>query len=126
MSNRSQRRASVAAFRREVARADHLLTYLVDVHTKLHTYPLLLHAVSHWRANIFERKPICVGCRKSFAGEVFPGAFLFSTSSAASNTATTSAFCVECWCDLSDAEIEAHASRVFRKILDGRFIDRVI
>ena len=70
MSNRATRRADLADFRREAHR-EHLLTYMIDAtdNAALDRIPLLRRAVDYWRGNIPQRKPICPGCRASFAND---------------------------------------------------------
>lgn len=125
MSNRHQRRADLRSFKREAHRA-HLVTFLVAAadEAALDHHPLLRRALEFWRGNIQRRKPICPGCRASFANDATAAAFLFATTAVAPTNASVTAFCDECW-HLPPADIEREAVRVLRQLLPGgRFLDR--
>jgi len=126
MSNRHQRRANIAAFRRDASHG--LTTYLIgdDEDAMLDRAPLLLEAIAFWRANAATRKPICIGCKGQFTGEarVEVAAFLLATSPASSGSASVSGICVTCWSGLSDDELERAALRVLRAFLpNAKFED---
>jgi hypothetical protein len=119
---RHERRSALRDFRRE-AKAAHLITYLLDADAKLDE-PLLLRALSWWRGNIKQRRPICICCKANFADDAVIGAHLFAMPAAAPTSASVSGICVECWRDLPDAAIEREATRLLRQLLPhGRFID---
>jgi hypothetical protein len=123
MSNRAQRRSDTRAFRQQVHH-DHILTHLIDVHADLGAYPMLASVATAWRAAIPQRKPFCFGCRASYAKNAQPGAYLFATPRNAADIASVSVLCVECWRDLSKADIERVAANVLRQIAPGgRWID---
>jgi hypothetical protein len=77
---RHERRASVAVFRREVARSD-LITFLAEADDLPLDQPRLSHALAFWNDNIQQRKPYCPACRSNFSDEALPGAFLLTTPS---------------------------------------------
>ena len=81
MSNRAQRRASVADFKRRVS-GGHLLTYLIDGddEASLDRHTVLRDAAAFWQANRASRKPCCIACKLSLASDEAVGAFLFATS----------------------------------------------
>ena len=109
--NRASRRASIADFRRDAARAD-VITYLIDADdAAIVREPWLLQAVLHWRGNVASRKPKCVACRSGFADGATVGGFLFATPQGAS-AVSVSAFCARCWTSLDDAELERVAIKV--------------
>jgi hypothetical protein len=118
MSNRATRRASVAAFRRDLYR-DHLLTHLIDADAPLDDHPLLSRAVWYWRGQIQQRRPLCPACRANFADGAVVAAFLFAMPATASQTVSVSAFCDECWRDLALTDIERISARVLSAVLPG-------
>jgi hypothetical protein len=123
MNNRHQRRSDLAHFKREAHR-EHLLTYLIDAtdDATLNRVPLLSRAVSFWRGNIEQRRPICPACKSGFADGAQPGAYLFATIAVAPRNASVTTFCSECWRDLPLDVIERSAERVLQKLLpNGRF-----
>jgi hypothetical protein len=124
MSNRHQRRTDLRHFKREAHKA-HLVTYMIaaDDEVSLDRHPLLRNALEYWRGNIQQRKPICPGCRASFANDATAAAFLFATTAVAPTNASVTAFCNECW-HLPPADIEREAVRVLRQLLpQGKFLD---
>jgi hypothetical protein len=57
---------------------------------------VLHNAVLHWYGNIAVRKPICIGCKRSFVSdEARVGAFLLSTPVSVPDIVATSAFCTQ-------------------------------
>jgi hypothetical protein len=123
MSNRHQRRADLADFKREASRTS-LLTYLINANddVSLNRHPLLRDALSFWRDNVMQRRPSCPGCKSNYADGALPGSFLFSTITVAPKSASVTAFCDQCSRDLEIVEREA--TRVLRSIIaDGKFID---
>lgn len=120
--NRHERRSGLARFRRNAASA--LLTYLVEPDdAALDGHPLLRQAASYWRSNIRARRPCCIGCRTSFAADAEPGAFLFAVPALA-RTASISVFCIRCWRDLPEADIERVCARVLQNFAPGgHFLD---
>src|SRR5258708_39475423 len=114
MSYRTHRLCDARSYRCEV-HLDHILTYLVDVNADLDTYPLLSRAVSYWRGNIQQRRPFCPACRANYADDAHPGAFLFATPAIAPTSASVSAFCTDCWRDLTITDIERISARVLRQ-----------
>ena len=123
--NRHTRRAELRSFKRDAHRTD-LVTYLIAADdASLDRKPLLARALSFWRGQIQRRRPYCPNCKANFADDAHPGAFLFSTIAVAPTSATVTAFCDQCWHDLSPAVIERQAARVLRQILPGgRFLDQ--
>jgi hypothetical protein len=124
MSNRAQRRADLAGFKRDAHKA-YLVTYLVAANAvaALDRHPLLRNALEYWRGNIQQRKPICPGCRASFANDATAAAFLFATTAVAPTNASVTAFCSRCW-HLPPDDIEREATRVLRQISPGgKFLD---
>jgi hypothetical protein len=115
---RHERRASLAAFRREAS--DELITHLIGADEPLDDQPLLKKAVAYWRGNVQRRRPFCFVCKAPFDDEVRAGAFLFATTAEpAPTSASVSAACTECWRNLSPHEIEDAALRVMQKLLRG-------
>ena len=116
MTNRAQRRAEVARFRREVSRAG-LVSYLTDADDpRLAGEPLLRDAVRYWRRNVPVRAPRCFGCQAVFSDDLQAGAFLLVVPSRAPTSASVSGLCRICWTDLSDDEIKAAADRAVRPV----------
>ncbi len=124
MSNRATRRADLADFRREAHR-EHLLTYMIDAtdNAALDRIPLLRRAVDYWRGNIPQRKPICPGCRASFANDATAAAFLFATTAVAPTSASVTAYCAKCWTTLSASEVDAISTRVLRALLPNGHLE---
>jgi hypothetical protein len=121
--SRHTRRVELRAFKRE-ARSTHLNTFLVPADANLDRHPLLLRARAHWIDNIASRRPYCVACEASFAGQAEVGAFLFSTLPSDPNVASVSAICTDCHRDLSNEQIEAVCRRVLNRLWpNGRFLD---
>jgi hypothetical protein len=123
MSNRAQRRADLADFKRDAHRAP-LLTYMIaaDDDASLDRVPLLRNALEYWRSNIMQRRPFCPACKSNYADGALPGAFLFSTTAVAPTTASVTAFCDQCARDLD--VVEREATRVLRSIIaDGKWLD---
>jgi hypothetical protein len=124
VSNRHQRRASVADFKRRVS--GNLLTYLIgsDDAASLNSLAVLKDAVAFWQANRASRKPCCIACKLSLATDETVGAFLFATSPGSPGIASVSALCSTC-SHLPLDQIEHHAARVLQNLLpNGRFLDR--
>ena len=118
---RHERRASVAAFRRDLYR-DHLLTRLIDADADLSAFPLLVRAVSFWRGQIQQRRPLCPACRANFADGAVVAAFLFAVPATASQTVSVSGFCDKCWRDLALTDLERISARVLSAVLpNGAF-----
>lgn len=123
MSNRHQRRADLADFKRE-AHKRHLVTFLIEASDglSLDRYPLLSRALAFWRGNIMQRRPFCPACKSNYADGALPGAILFATTAVAPANASVTAFCVQCSRDLD--VVEREAARVLRSIIaDGRWLD---
>jgi hypothetical protein len=119
MSNRHQRRANVADFKRAVHRR-HLVTHLVDAAEPLDGHAVLKDALSFWQKNRVKRRPCCIGCRADLSDpDVEAGAYLFATSPGSPGVASVSALCCACWHDLPLDQIEHHALRVLRRLLPG-------
>ena len=124
MSNRHQRRADLACFKRDAHKA-HLVTYMIaaDDDASLDRHPLLRRALEFWRGNIPQRRPFCPACKRNYADGALPGAFLFSTTAVAPTNASVTAFCDQCSHDLD--VVEREATRVLRSIIaDGKWLDR--
>jgi hypothetical protein len=124
MSNRHQRRANVADFKRRVS-GRHLLTYLIDGDdaASLDSLAVLKDAAAFWQANRASRKPCCIVCKLSLASDETVGGFLFATSPGSPGIASVSALCVGCW-HLPLDQIEHHAARVLQNLLPGgHFLD---
>ena len=121
--NRHTRRTELRSFKREAHKA-HLVTYLTAADASLDDHPLLLNALSYWRSNIRQRRPYCPACKGNVADGARPGAYLFATIAVAPTSASVSAFCDQCWRDLSPDDIEREAARVLRHLIPGgRFLD---
>jgi hypothetical protein len=118
--SRHQRRADLAEFKREAHKA-HLVTYMVaaDDNVALDRHPLLSRAVSFWRAGIPQRRPFCPACKRGYADDADPGAFLFAVPALAPSSVSVSAFCDRCWLNLTDGEVEATCHRVLPALLPG-------
>jgi hypothetical protein len=124
MSNRHQRRADLAEFKREAHQA-HLVTYMVAASddVSLGRHPLLSRAVSFWRTSIQQRRPFCPACKANFADDATAAAFLFAVPALAPTSASVTAFCTDCW-HMPPADIERVAVRVLRGLIpNGRFLD---
>ena len=119
MSNRQQRRVSLAQLKRDAAQG-HMDTYLIPTDISLDGQPLLRDAALYWRSGIHQRRPTCFGCAARFADDARPAAFLFAVPSVAPSSASVSGLCITCWGGLSDAEVEAAALGVMRKIQGPR------
>jgi hypothetical protein len=120
VSNRHQRRASVADFKRRVS-GRHLLTYLIDADdtASLNSLAVLRDAAAFWQANRASRKPCCIACKLSLlASDEAVGAFLFATSPGSPGIASVSALCSTC-SHLPLDQIEHHAARVLSNLLPG-------
>jgi hypothetical protein len=134
MSNRHQRRSDTRTFRRQVQRR-HILTHLVDAQADLSGFPMLVQVAAAWTAAIPQRKPYCFGCRSGFANtkltshldeaavSATPGAYLFATPPGAADIASISVLCVECWRDLTEAEVDRAAATALRQVIPGDFLD---
>jgi hypothetical protein len=122
MSNRQQRRASVAEFKRAAA-GGYLDVYLVPTDAPINN-PLLERAASHWRAGIAALRPTCIGCKAKFADGAQAGAFVMTIPSGAPTAVSVSAICGDCWRDLSDKEVQAAALKVVRQVLPGAVFDK--
>jgi len=95
-----------------------VLTFLIDSSDVALGREPFSQAVMYWRSNLASRKPKCIACRASFADGVAVGGWLFATPEGAQAT-SVSAFCVACWSDLDDAELEAVALRVLQAVKPG-------
>jgi hypothetical protein len=118
--NRHQRRSSVRSIRHS-----NLVTHLIAADVPLDEHAILHNAVLHWFAHIADRKPVCIGCKRSFVGgKVRVGAFLLSVPVGVPDIVATSAFCAQCHEALSIAEVDAISTRVLRQLAPrGRFLD---
>ena len=102
-----------------------LITHLIDVDVSLADHAVLHNAVRHWYRNIPVRKPICIGCKRSFVGDAARvGAFLLSVPIGVSDIVATSAFCTQCHETLPASEIDAVATRLLQQLAPGgKFLD---
>src|SRR3954466_1481575 len=116
MSNRHQRRADLADFKRD-AHKPHLVTYIIAAAAapSLDRHPLLGRALEFWRGNIMQRRPFCPACKSNYADGALPGGFLFSTTAVAPTNASVTAFCDQCSRDLD--LVEREAARVLQTII---------
>jgi hypothetical protein len=121
MTNRQQRRASVAEFKRDAA-GDYLDTYMLPSDAPI-INPLLQRATSVWRANISTRRPKCIACRAGFSDDARVGAYLCAVPSGAPSTATVSGLCADCWLNLSDEVVKAAALKVIRRVMPTATFD---
>jgi hypothetical protein len=121
--SRHERRASLAAFKREAA-GGYLDVHLVPTDAPINN-PLLERAASHWRAGVAARRPTCIGCKAKFADGAQAGAFVMTVPSAAPTAVSVSALCDACWSALDDAQVNAAALRVIRRVLPGAAFDPV-
>jgi hypothetical protein len=114
---RHERRASLAAFKREAADG-YLDVYLVPTDAPINN-PLLERAGLAWRAGVAARRPTCIGisCKAKFADGAQAGAFVMTVPSAAPTAVSVSAICDDCWSALDDAQVNAAALRVVRRVL---------
>jgi hypothetical protein len=121
MSNRHERRASVAAFRRNVGR--YLDTALVPAGTNLDGYPVLRDALVYWEAQRQVHSRQCIACMTEFdADGSTVGAFLFATAPSMPGSASISAFCRKCVQELPATRVEECCVRMLKKLLpSGRF-----
>jgi hypothetical protein len=101
-----------------------LITHLIAADVPLED-AMLHNAVLHWYGNIDARKPICIGCKRSFVGdETRVGAFLLSVPVGVPDIVATSAFCAQCHETLPLNAIDAASTRLLRQLApNGRFLD---
>ena len=121
---RHERRASIAAFRRDAMRRD-VETFLIDGTDSALLRPPFSQATMYWRANIAVRKPKCAAaCGTSFAADgVAVGGWL-SAQPVGATAVSVSAFCNRCWSSLDDRELERAAMKVLLRIKPhARFAD---
>ena len=126
MSNRHQRRADLAHFKRDAHRG-HLTTFLIasDDDAAFDRMPTLSRAVTFWRSGIEQRRPFCPACKGNFADDAKAAAFLFAVPALAPTSASVTAFCTSCHETLSASEVDAISTRVLRALSPrGRFLDR--
>ena len=123
MSNRQQRRASLAEFKREAAGGGFLDVFLLPADGAI-TNPLLKRATTYWMANLAVRKPACVSCKAKIGGDASVGSFICTIPSGAPTSASVSALCDGCWSRLTDKEVNACALRVARRVLPGAQFDQ--
>ncbi|MDE5465225.1 hypothetical protein [Bradyrhizobium sp. CSS354] len=57
------------------------------------------------------------------AASATPGAYLFALPPGATDIASISVLCVECWRDLTEAEVERAAANALRQVIPGDFLD---
>ncbi len=118
MSNRRERRASVARYRRESGGA--LITYLVEVdHEPL---PQLLACARGWWLDALPGMAPprhCFACPASLLDRKDVGALLFSTPSLPASAASVNAICNKCWTDRPLEEIERAAAKLLRAVIPG-------
>ena len=121
--NRATRRASLAAFKHDAAKTD-VITFLIDGSDTALLRKPFAPAVLHWRSNVSSRKPKCAtACGASFAGGASVGGWLFAQPEG-TNAISVSAFCLSCWSNLDDDELERVAVKVLGRIKPGaRFSD---
>jgi hypothetical protein len=119
---RHERRASVSEFKR-VAATGHLDVHLVPTEDIPLSDPLLQRAASHWRAGIAARRPTCISCKAKFADGAQAGAFVMTVPSAAPTSASASALCDACWSALDDAQVNAAALKIVRRVLPNATFD---
>ena len=120
---RHERRASLAAFKREAA-GGYLDVGLVPTDAPINN-PLLERAALAWRAGVATRRPTCISCKAKLADGAQAGAFVMTVPSAAPTAASVSALCADCWLNLSDDAVKAVALRVIRRVLPGAVFDPV-
>jgi hypothetical protein len=118
MSNRHQRRASIAAYRRSV-RDNSLLTWLVPIDTMIGV-TVLDNAARAWLdcLTAVAPSPSCICCRTPMRHRDVTGAVLLSVPSTSSHLASVCGVCVACFAgDL--AVIEGAVERVLGQIVVG-------
>jgi|SoiMethySBSTD1v2_1073268.scaffolds.fasta_scaffold474059_2 hypothetical protein len=95
MSNRHERRANVAEFRRRVG--NYLDTTLVPAGTRLDDHPVFASALVYWESQRQAHSRQCIACMEEFDpdGETV-GAFLFATAPSMPGSASVSAICKKC------------------------------
>jgi hypothetical protein len=121
MSNRTERRASLATFKKAAA-GGHLDTFLLPIDGPI-AEPLHQRAVAFWRANIGTRRPKCFSCRAEFAEDARVGAYLLAVPSGEPSSCTTSALCADCWERLTDDAVKKVALRVIRRVMPTAVFD---
>jgi hypothetical protein len=120
---RRERRASLSAFKREAA-GGFLDVFLLPIDGAI-TDPLHQRAVAFWRANIGTRRPKCfAACRAEFAEDARVGAYLLTVPSGEPTSASVSGLCSVCWSALDDAQVNAAALKVVRRVLPGATFDK--
>jgi hypothetical protein len=119
--SRADRRASTSAFKK-AADGGFLDVYLLPADGAI-TNPLLKRATTQWMAGVAVRKPVCVSCKAKFDGDASVGSFICTIPSGAPTLASVSALCDACWSALDDAQVNAAALRVIRRVLPGAVFD---
>lgn len=118
MSNRHERRASVARYKRECGGG--LITYLVDVN--LEALPQLLACARGWWLDALPSMVPprhCFACRACLWDRKDVGALLFSTPSLPASVTSINAICNRCWTDRPIEEIECGATKLLRSVIPG-------
>jgi hypothetical protein len=123
MSNRHQRRAELADFKREASQS--LLTYLVEPNDPaLDRMPLLRAAADNWLDALSVRVRHCIICNVWLVNPQHVGALLLSTPATSKPTsAGTAAVCRTCWdADLPVDVLERACASVLQSAVpNGRF-----
>ncbi|MET4198751.1 hypothetical protein [Bradyrhizobium sp. LA6.12] len=117
MSNRHQRRADLAHFKRE---APALLTYLVEPDDAgLDAAPLLQAAAANWLDNLSRRARTCIVCSEWLPNRQQVGALLLAVPATLRPTsASVCPICRACWeADLPVEALERAAGAVLRKVI---------
>jgi hypothetical protein len=126
MSNRHDRRSSVARYRHEASSG--LTTYLVEPDDpSLHRAPLLRAAANDWLAGLTARVRSCIICSAWIVDREHVGALLLSTPVVTTASMSVCGVCRECWdADLGDAALERACAVALRAAVPGgQFIDAV-
>lgn len=121
MSNRHERRADIACFRRDASRRD-LLTFLVEIDdARLSRAPLLQHTADNWINLLSTRCRHCIICSCWVASKQEVGALLLATPATVRPTsASACAVCKACWdADLGREALERAATAALQEALPG-------
>jgi hypothetical protein len=123
MSNRHQRRASLAAYRQSVGQS--LLTWLLPPDTMIGV-PVLddaAHAWLHYLPTVAPSRT-CICCRTLMHHRKAVGGLLLSVPALTSHLASVSAVCTKRWTEASIEEIEAATERTLSVVIPHGRLER--
>ena len=119
-ARQTQRRADIAALRREVSCG--VVTSLVAPDDpRLHDQTLMRNAIAHWKRGLPTRGHRCFGCSAPFITDSDAAAYLLVTASTAPLSCGVAGMCARCWADLPDDKIERAAARTLRAVMPRGF-----